>query len=75
MITIKGIVKFYNRIKAYGFITSEEDSKDYFIHQSGLGEDVIIDKNDSVTFDIEQGDRGPKAINVKKVEEEKKEEE
>jgi cold shock CspA family protein len=34
------------------------------VHQTGLKEGVRINENDSVTFDVEQGDRGPKAANV-----------
>jgi Cold shock proteins len=59
---MKGKVKFYSEEKGYGFITA--DDKEYFVHSSGLNEP--IDKNDDVEFDVEQGDRGPKAVNVKK---------
>ncbi len=61
---MKGTVKFFNREKGYGFIISDEDNKDYFVHQSGLKEGLNIDKDDSVTFDVEEGDKGLKAINV-----------
>ncbi len=60
---MNGEVKFFNELKGYGFITGE-DGKDYFVHQSGLTEGLIIRQNDKVTFDVEQGDRGPKAVNV-----------
>ncbi len=62
---MKGKVKFFNRMKGFGFIHSE-DSKEYFVHESGLQEGVSIDENDEVEFEVEQGDRGPKAVNVKK---------
>lgn len=61
---MKGKVKFFNRTKGFGFI-SGEDSKEYFVHESGIKKG-IIDENDEVTFDVEEGDRGPKAVNVKK---------
>ena len=60
---MKGKVKFFNRAKGFGFIAGE-DNKEYFVHQTGLGEGVSITENDSVEFDTEEGDRGPKAINV-----------
>lgn len=60
---MKGKVKFFNRNKGFGFIAGE-DGKEYFVHQTGLREGVILNDNDSVTFDVEQGDRGLKAVNV-----------
>jgi len=62
---MKGTVKFFNAMKGFGFIAGE-DGKEYFVHQSALGEGVNLHENDSVTFDVERGDRGPKAVNVKK---------
>ncbi len=60
---MKGKVKFYNISKRFGFITAE-DGTDYFVHQSGLNEGVRIREDDAVTFDTDEGERGPKAINV-----------
>tara|TARA_B100001971_G_C18003238_1_gene438438 strand:+ start:413 stop:661 length:249 start_codon:yes stop_codon:yes gene_type:complete len=60
---MKGTVKFFNEMKGFGFI-SGEDGKEYFVHSSGLKDGATITENDSVTFDVEQGDRGPKAANV-----------
>ena len=62
---MKGTVKFFNSEKAFGFITGE-DGKDYFVHQSGIQGDVRIDKDDSVTFETEKGDKGMKAVKVNK---------
>ena len=62
---MKGTVKFFNNIKGFGFITGE-NGKDYFVHQTNLKNGVVINENDSVTFDEEQGDRGLKAVNVSK---------
>jgi len=62
---MKGTVKFFNMMKGFGFIAGE-DGKEYFVHQTGLKEGASIGENDSVTFDVEQGDRGPKAVNVAK---------
>ncbi|MBI5065962.1 cold shock domain-containing protein [Candidatus Woesearchaeota archaeon] len=64
---MEGKVKFYNKMKGFGFITAE-DGKDYFVHQTGLKAGVNLQENDSVTFDVEQGDKGPKAVNVSKSE-------
>ncbi len=62
---MKGTVKFFNDMKGFGFIAAE-DGKEYFVHQSGIQEGVTLQENDPVTFDVEQGDRGPKAVNVNK---------
>ena len=62
---MKGTVKFFNRMKGFGFIAGE-DGTEYFVHQTGLGKDVFLNENDAVTFDVENGDKGPKAVNVKK---------
>jgi CspA family cold shock protein len=61
---MKGNVKFFNNMKGFGFIESE-DGKEYFVHQSGLQDGVIINDNDAVEFSTEEGDRGLKAVNVK----------
>lgn len=62
---MKGTVKFFNEMKGFGFITAE-DGNEYFVHQSALGPGVTLAENDTVSFDVEDGDRGPKAVNVKK---------
>jgi cold shock protein len=63
---MKGTVKFFNHSKGFGFI-SAEDGNEYFVHQSGLNENVSLNENDTVEFETEQGDRGLKAVNVSKV--------
>ena len=60
---MKGTVKFFNESKGFGFIAGE-DGKEYFVHQTGIAEGVVLRENDAVTFDVVQGDRGPKAENV-----------
>jgi len=62
---MNGTVKFFNEGKGFGFIAGE-DGNEYFVHQSALAEGVRLNENDSVTFDVEEGDRGPKAVNVQK---------
>ena len=60
---MKGTVKFFNEMKGFGFIAGE-DGKEYFVHQTGLKEGTTLHENDPVSFDVEEGDRGPKAVNV-----------
>ena len=62
---MKGTVKFFNEQKEFGFITGE-DGKEYFVHKTGLEEGVMIGKDDVVTFEAEKGDKGMKAVKVKK---------
>ncbi len=62
---MKGTVKFFNGMKGFGFITGE-DGKDYFVHKTGVENDAELRDNDTVTFDTEKGDRGLKAVHVKK---------
>jgi len=63
---MKGTVKFFNKMKGFGFVTSDEDGKDYFVHHTALAEGTDINDGDVVTFDIEEGEKGPKAANVVK---------
>lgn len=62
---MKGKVKFFNISKGFGFIAAE-DGKEYFVHQTGLQPGVELKENDEVTFEVEQGDKGPKAVKVAK---------
>ncbi len=62
---MKGKVKFFNQAKGFGFIAGE-DGKEYFVHSTGLHSGVSIREGDSVTFEIEQGDKGPRAVKVVK---------
>ncbi|NTV23586.1 MAG: cold shock domain-containing protein [Nanoarchaeota archaeon] len=62
---MKGTVKFFNEMKGFGFIAGE-DGKEVFVHKSSLADGLILHDNESVTYDVEHGDRGLKAVNVKK---------
>ncbi len=59
----KGIVKFFNETKGFGFIKEEGSETEYFVHVSGLINK--IKDNDEVTFDLEDGKKGVNAVNVK----------
>ena len=56
-----GTVKFYNEAKGFGFIT-DENGKDIFVHATGLNNEIR--ENDSVTFEVTDGKKGPNAVNV-----------
>ena len=59
----KGTVKFFNESKGYGFIKDLESEKEYFVHVSGLIDE--INENDEVTFELQEGKKGLNAVNVK----------
>ena len=63
----EGIVKWFSDKKGFGFI-EQEDGDDVFVHHSAIAGSGFktLAEGDRVTFDVEQGDRGPKAINVEK---------
>jgi len=63
---MKGKIKYFNESKGFGFIIAD-DGKEVFVHKSALDQGVRLDENDEVTFDVEEGDRGPKATNIKKL--------
>ncbi len=58
-----GSVKFFNESKGFGFIKDSETSKEYFVHVSGLKEQIR--ENDEVLFDLQEGRKGLNAVNVK----------
>ena len=60
-----GTVKWFNAQKGYGFI-AREDGPDVFVHHSGINASGFksLDEGDRVTFDIEDGAKGPSAVNV-----------
>jgi cold shock protein len=64
---MKGTVKWYDRVKGYGFIQTEEE-KDIFIHRSGLETaHTELEAGQKVEFEIEQREKGPVATKVRKV--------
>lgn len=61
----QGTVKFFNNSKGFGFIAPDDGSKDVFVHVSGLVDE--IDEGNKVSYDVEEGRKGPNAVNVKVV--------
>ncbi|HEV8335034.1 MAG TPA: cold shock domain-containing protein [Candidatus Polarisedimenticolia bacterium] len=62
----QGRVKWFNREKGFGFIVAE-DGQDVFVHRTSLkggGKLQTLREGDAVIFDVEKGERGPKAANV-----------
>lgn len=60
-----GTVKFFNESKGFGFITPDNGSKDVFVHVNGLKNDIR--EGDKVNYEVEQGQKGPIAVNVRVV--------
>jgi CspA family cold shock protein len=63
-----GTVKWFNESKGFGFITAE-DNQDVFVHYSSIQGNGFksLAEGDAVSFDIEKGPKGPKAVNVTKI--------
>lgn len=58
-----GTVKFFNESKGFGFITPDDGGKDVFVHISGTEDEIR--EGDTVTYNVEEGRKGPNAVNVK----------
>ena len=58
-----GTVKFFNDTKGFGFIAPDEGGKDVFVHQSNLVDEIR--EGDKVTFEIQQDQKGPSAVDVR----------
>ncbi len=59
----KGTVKFFNNAKGFGFIIDDESKKEYFVHVSGLIDEVR--EGDAVEFELSEGKKGLNAVSVK----------
>ena len=66
---VRGTVKWFSDSKGYGFVTPEDGSEDVFVHYSAVtGEGFkTLAEGDVVEFEVEQGEKGPRAVNVAKV--------
>ena len=64
-----GTVKWFSDEKGFGFITPDDDSKDVFVHYTGIATQGFrsLEESTRVSYDAESGDKGPKAVNVQPV--------
>ena len=69
---VTGTVKWFNDSKGFGFLTRDDGEKDVFVHHSALqppgGGFKSLSEGQKVEFDVVQGQKGPAAENVTKVE-------
>jgi CspA family cold shock protein len=65
----KGTVKWFNESKGFGFITQDDGGADVFAHYSEIQGDGFksLAEGDAVSFDVVDGDKGPKATNIVKL--------
>ena len=61
-----GTVKWFSDDKGFGFITPDDSDKDLFVHHTGINGEGYrsLQEGAKVSYDPEQGDKGPKAVNV-----------
>ena len=66
--TTNGKVKWFNGTKGYGFISPADGTKDVFVHSSAVKDAGLsgLAEGESITFDVEEGTKGPSAVNLQK---------
>jgi CspA family cold shock protein len=67
--SVNGKVKWFNPTKGFGFIERGDNEKDVFVHISAVRTAGLsgLDEGQAMTFEIEEGPKGPNAINLQKV--------
>jgi CspA family cold shock protein len=61
---MEGKVKFFNEAKGYGFIREKESGEEYFVHATGLIDEIRDD--DDVSFELREGRKGMNAVDVRR---------
>ena len=67
--SLQGKVKWFNQNKGFGFIEREDKEKDVFVHISAVKNAGMdgLEEGQAMTFEIEEGPKGPNAVNLQKV--------
>ena len=67
--SVNGKVKWFNPTKGFGFIERGDNEKDVFVHISAVKDAGMdgLDEGQEMTFEIEEGPKGPNAVNLQKV--------